>query len=302
MLKTKTHTTLLFLLSLSSIFVLTSCLGDDSPSGSEPELDLFEQAETYDQLSTFNEFVDNSDISSLISDSEVYTLFAPTNEAFTQLSDQVLDTLSTDQLTEVLSYHLADTALFTNEFGSGGRLTSLQGEDILITVTSNTLLINNRQLVGADIQATNGILHATSSVLFPDSYLDINGVIEKRFVLRNINTLLEATELKSTLSEVNDDGYTLFAPTNAAYEGYNIPEDTTALRDTLEYHIIPQTLRAEDFEPSQTLETLNGQELTVETEGDSITINGEANVITTDLEGTNGVAHIIDQRLTLPSN
>ncbi|MDX1619303.1 MAG: fasciclin domain-containing protein, partial [Balneolaceae bacterium] len=49
-----------------------------------------------------------------------------------------------------------------------------------------------------------------------------------------------------------------------------------------------------DLQPSQTVTTVNGADLTIEVSNGTVTINGNSVVTTADLEGTNGVVHIID--------
>lgn len=95
-----------------------------------------------------------------------------------------------------------------------------------------------------------------------------------------------------------EDGntYTFFAPTNAALGA----ADLDAGEDVLEYHVVEGTYTLEDLE-SGTLETISGQTLEVSVTGDSVTLNGEADIVTpNDLNAVNGVVHAIDSVLTPP--
>lgn len=290
------------LLSLISLLTLTSCLNDDNTSQTNPVLGLIEEADTYDDLSTFSEYADTLNLESLLAESGTYSVFAPINEAFTDFSESILDTLSTEQLEEVFSYHIADTALFTNQLNPNQQIASLTGEDLFISLGTQNIFLNNGILVAGNIQATNGVLHATNVVLFPDSYLDVVQIINKRYDLTTMSTAIEETELHVTLTEDTENLYTVLAPTNTAFDNVSSPQNEEELQNLLEYHIIPQTLQADDFESSQNLQTMSGEEITVEVEGDTITLNGSATVSTVDLEGTNGVVHVIDEVLTLPEN
>lgn len=283
-----------FILSLAMLLITGGCLNDNNSTSADPNLDLMGAAGSYEQLTTFSQYADSLNLNSRLSESGTYTFFAPTNNAFSELSDGVLDTLSEEQLEEVLSYHIADTALFTQQLNSRQQLQSLQGEDLFVAVEVNSVSVNDGALIGGDIQATNGVLHAINTVLFPDSYLNVFGIIAKRYDLNTMESALEEAGMEGTLSEDSDSGFTVFAPSNSAFEGITSPQNQEALQDTMEYYVVPQTWRADDLQDSQTLETLNGQELVIGVDDTTVTVNDSATVTTTNLEGANGVVHIID--------
>ena len=92
--------------------------------------------------------------------------------------------------------------------------------------------------------------------------------------------------------------FTFFAPTNAALGA----ADLNAGEDVLEYHIVEGTYTLEDLE-SGTLETIGGLTLEVSVNGDSVSLNGEANIVSpSNLEAVNGVVHAIDSVLTPPES
>lgn len=300
----KTGNPLLFLaIAICGILGLTSCLGDRNSTSSGPESDLLMTAESFEELSTFSELADSINFHSIFADSSYYTLFAPTNDAFEQLPASTLDTLSNDALIDIFSYHLVETPLNTNELSNINMLETLHGDTLFFFSSGfNTVNVNNGELVAGNYQATDGILHATNTVLLPDSYLDITGVFGKRPSLEGFDVIVQATTLYETLQKTTEEGLTLFIPSNGAIENADLPDDESALQDTLEYHVIPQEIRAEGFPPSQTYETLSGQHVTVEVQNDTITINGQATVIRKNLEGTNGIIHVINQLLSPAPN
>ena len=110
---------------------------------------------------------------------------------------------------------------------------------------------------------------------------------------------ITAAELVETLS--GDGPFTIFAPTNATFEA--LPEGTVAsllkpemkdqLTGVLTYHVVAGNVMAADLSDGQIVKTLNGQELTISIKDGKVMING-ANVTAADLEGSNGVVHIID--------
>lgn len=116
------------------------------------------------------------------------------------------------------------------------------------------------------------------------------------------NTLVKAVEAAGLVEALSGSGpFTVFAPTDEAFA--QIPEDTLQavlqnreqLTAILTYHVVPGKLMAADVVRSNQLQTLQGQSITVTTEG-GVQVDG-ANVITTDIEADNGVIHVIDRVL-----
>jgi uncharacterized surface protein with fasciclin (FAS1) repeats len=114
------------------------------------------------------------------------------------------------------------------------------------------------------------------------------------------NTLVQAVQaagLVETLS--GEDPFTVFAPTDEAFA--QIPQETLQavladkekLTAILTYHVVPGKLMAADVVRSTQLQTLQGQSITVSTEG-GVRVD-DANVVQTDIEADNGVIHVIDK-------
>ena len=118
--------------------------------------------------------------------------------------------------------------------------------------------------------------------------------------------LVKAAGLAETLS--GDGPFTVFAPTNAAFS--KVPADTLqqlqadptgALADVLKLHVVSgKVLAADAMElDGQCVATLGGK-VKIAKSGDNLTIGG-ATITKTDLEGSNGVIHVIDSVITAPS-
>ncbi|MGB7818337.1 MAG: fasciclin domain-containing protein [Ornithinibacter sp.] len=118
-------------------------------------------------------------------------------------------------------------------------------------------------------------------------------------------TALTEAELVETLK--GPGPFTVFAPTDEAFAA--LPEGTldTLLEDPtgdlqgiLTYHVVPGTVMAADVVglDGQEVETVNGAKLTVEVDGDTVSLidvgGNKVTVTTTDIEASNGVIHVID--------
>jgi uncharacterized surface protein with fasciclin (FAS1) repeats len=113
----------------------------------------------------------------------------------------------------------------------------------------------------------------------------------------NLSTLAAAVEAAGLGDALSGDGpLTVFAPSDAAFEGLTVSDltgDTELLTEVLQYHIVQGAVLAEDLSDGETLETLQGDELRVSVSDGTVQING-ATVTTADVQADNGVAHIID--------
>uniref|UniRef100_F1MBS3 Transforming growth factor-beta-induced protein ig-h3 n=1 Tax=Bos taurus TaxID=9913 RepID=F1MBS3_BOVIN len=99
----------------------------------------------------------------------VYTVFAPTNEAFQALPRGELNKLmgNAKELANILKYHVGDEILVSGGIGALVRLKSLQGDKLEVSSKNNVVSVNKEPVAEVDIMATNGVVHAISSVLQP---------------------------------------------------------------------------------------------------------------------------------------
>lgn len=108
-----------------------------------------------------------------------------------------------------------------------------------------------------------------------------------------------AAGLAETLSGAGP--FTVFAPTNAAFEKLPAgtvdkllkPEMKADLTSVLTYHVVPGAVKAADLKDGQKLKTVQGKELTVSIKDGKVMIDG-ANVTIADVISSNGVTHVID--------
>jgi uncharacterized surface protein with fasciclin (FAS1) repeats len=112
--------------------------------------------------------------------------------------------------------------------------------------------------------------------------------------------LLEEAELDGTLSAFGDSGYTVFAPTSAAFlvdikDGIDLSPNQ--LSTVLDYHVVKGVYPESDLVAGLSLKTLQGETLifTRTTTDDNVTtkVNDET-IITTNILANNGIVHIID--------
>jgi uncharacterized surface protein with fasciclin (FAS1) repeats len=157
---------------------------------------------------------------------------------------------------------------------------------------------------GGDDESTGA--GATSQQEAPSTQQNAGNVVALAKTTPDLSTLVTAVSTADLVKTLQGKGpFTVFAPTNAAFEKLGDdqvqsllePESRDQLTKILTYHVVPGTLTAADLRDGQKLETVAGETLTVEVDGDKVMV-GDATVVKPDVEASNGVVHVIDSVLT----
>jgi len=97
-----------------------------------------------------------------------FTIFAPTDEAFANLPETVLENLmkaeSLEQLTNLLKYHVVPGIVTSGELQSGEVMTA-EGTPINVDVGSDAVMVQDATVIDSDIEAENGVIHVIDKVM-----------------------------------------------------------------------------------------------------------------------------------------
>jgi len=135
-----------------------------------------------------------------------------------------------------------------------------------------------------------------------------NNIVETAAAAGSFTTLLAAAEAAGLVDVLQSEGpFTVFAPTDEAFAA--LPEGTVealladpdALREILLYHVVAGRVLASDVVGLNSAETVQGSSIAISIDGDTVVLNGAANVVAVDVEASNGVIHVIDA-VILPGN
>jgi transforming growth factor-beta-induced protein len=163
--------------------------------------------------------------------------------------------------------------------------------------------INNEGVIGwvfAPLTTPSG--DVMSLPVAPGTIVDI-AVADGRFT-----TLVAAVQAAGLVDALNSEGpLTVFAPTDDAFAA--LPEGTVeallgdipALTDILLYHVVSGKAMAADVVNLTSVTTLDGKDISVKVENDTVFLNDTVQVIITDIEASNGVIHVIDAVLLPPA-
>lgn len=101
-----------------------------------------------------------------------FTVFAPTDAAFAKLPKGTLESLLKDKeaLKEILLYHVVKGSVDSKAVTKLTSATTLSGKDISIAVKDGNVMINSSKVTGADVMASNGVIHVIDEVLIPHKH------------------------------------------------------------------------------------------------------------------------------------
>ena len=100
-----------------------------------------------------------------------FTVFAPTDEAFANLPEGMVDSLlaNPDKLKQVLLYHVVPGKVLASEVAGLSSATTAQGSDIAIVITGGSVMINDAKVIKTDVMASNGVIHVIDTVIVPSA-------------------------------------------------------------------------------------------------------------------------------------
>lgn len=124
------------------------------------------------QAGSFNTLVaavTAADLVETLSGTGPFTVFAPTDEAFAKLPAGTVEALlkDKDKLTAILTFHVVPGKVMASEVVNLKSAQTVSGQELKIAVEDGKVMVNGAQVVTADIQASNGVIHVIDTVLLP---------------------------------------------------------------------------------------------------------------------------------------
>jgi len=315
------------LIALLAVIALVSisCSNDDNDDSSQQSQTITAIAKANPNLTSLVAALEKADLATTLNTSGSYTVFAPTNTAFsaflTANGYKDLNAVPVAALKEILLNHVISTKVKSADITTGYLKTLAKGS----ASTSNTLSmylekgssvdINGGKTNGgatvttADIEASNGVIHVV------DGVIGLPTVVNHAVANKNFTTLVTALKYNAssgfvgTLSGTTSSPFTVFAPTNAAFTSFltetgfsglaAIPANV--LETTLKYHVVTgANVQSTSLTNGQVVNTFAAQNITISlTGGPKITdASGRVSaIVATDVQCSNGIIHVIDKVL-----
>ena len=154
-----------------------AAVGCDSNDDDEPEAmaDIVQVA-TDAGFNTLVTAVSAAELVETLQGPGPFTVFAPTDAAFAALPAGTLDDLllpeNREALADILTYHVVSGRVTAEQVVNLTTATTVQGEDIAITVVDGTVFLNGVEVSSTDVEASNGIIHIIEGVLLPPSSVE----------------------------------------------------------------------------------------------------------------------------------
>jgi uncharacterized surface protein with fasciclin (FAS1) repeats len=283
-------------------FAFTSCKEDEDGVSNR---NIVQVASSNAEFSTLVAAIQKAGLQTTLEGAGPFTVFAPTNAAFTAAGITDLDDFTADQLRPILLYHVLSGEKMSAQLTSGPQTTQSNNANLYLTAGSSGVSVNgNATVTQADIDASNGVIHKIDKVLMPPT----GTVVQIASSNPEFSLLVKAVTKAGLASTLSGAGpFTVFAPTNAAFEaaGLNSTAIDNATVETLTkvltYHVIATRVFSSDL-ANGTVQTVQGSNVTIAITTNAATVKGmmnssASNITATDLIATNGVVHVIDQVL-----
>jgi len=212
--------------------------------------------------------------------------------------------LSAETLTPILLYHVLGEEKKSTMLSEGyfSTLSPSQSSflSLRVSLTGGVMINKDSKVVVADVDVKNGVIHAIDKVLLPPT------VVDQALSNDSFSILVQAVVKAGLAGTLSGTGpFTIFAPTNAAFEALFAKLGITGINDLtaeqlipiLQYHVVSGNVRSNQL-TTGAVTTLNGSfNVTL---SPSPKINATSDILATDVQATNGVIHVIDEVL-IPS-
>ena len=305
-----------FVLALTILF--SSCKKDDIPVVVPPK-DITVVATENGNFKTLLAAVTKAGLVSTLQGTGPFTVFAPNDAAFTKAGITSLDGLTKEALTPILTAHVLSGTVKAADVKSGTAKTVNAANDIYLSKNADGVFINgNIKVIATDVTASNGVIHVIDNVIEIPK-LSIVGIATSpanKATFTELVELVTAAGLGATLDGASASGFTVFAPTNAAFaELYKttpkatllLPANKALLTRVLLYHVVPSRVFSTDLPNVGATEvstagtaTNSGDKLTFDLAGGAKVkggSSGNSNIVLVNILATNGVVHVIDKVL-----
>lgn len=121
-------------------------------------------------FSVFVQALDTAGLGGTLAGPGPYTVFAPTDEAFSRVPETAMEELFDDPkgiLAETLLYHMAPGRYTATGIAANDTLLTVQGSPIAVDSTGDSVAVNGARIVWRDVPAANGVIHAIDAVMIP---------------------------------------------------------------------------------------------------------------------------------------
>jgi transforming growth factor-beta-induced protein len=306
----------------STVALLAACGGgsDDVAAPPPSNANLAQAAQAQGNLGKIIQAADIAGMMPSMQGKEALTFLAPSDDAMAEIAEEMGDLMrpaNRERLADFMKAHMVPSAMLAEQMSAAassgtGTVTNLLGETLSLGLDGGALTINGAKAQKTNVKASNGVIHVFSAPIWRPSVFGIVRTIPQLDILE---AAIRAAGLQDVLRE-HEKRYTLFAPTNRAFEQLLSDLKLTAdqllsnkplLTQVLTYYVLASRVYSFQITDASTATTLQGQSIRFDTSGPRyfprITLTDaqsrESKVTLPNLAARNGVVHLID-RVILP--
>ncbi|KAJ8955545.1 hypothetical protein NQ318_001375 [Aromia moschata] len=223
-------------------------------------------------LTNFRKAIENTDIPKHIKSDGHYTVFAPTDAAFSKLDEIQKQKIlhGTGCADSILKFHFTAHTVCSSAILGNATTHNVEGDILNLerTAEDELFLEEKAKIIEADIMATNGVIHLIDEIIIPDAGTYIGNVLKNQ----NFTKFQEIMEKAGLKDEINALGNaTVFVPVDKAFETPEAKQmledaerDPQLLKDIVRYHVVQGMLQSNDMNNNMKLETNgNGKQLRI---------------------------------------
>jgi uncharacterized surface protein with fasciclin (FAS1) repeats len=157
--------------ALAALITLPACAPAYSPKENQSMKNIVQVAVENGSFNTLVTAVKAAGLAETLSGPGPFTVFAPTDAAFAKLPAGTVEALLADKekLASILTYHVVSGRVVASDITkmNGATPATANGQKLDITVRSGKVYVNGAQVIIADVQASNGVIHVIDGVLLP---------------------------------------------------------------------------------------------------------------------------------------
>ena len=151
-----------------AVLALAVAVGPAAAGGQE-QRNIVQTAAASGQFDTLAMLLSKAGLVKTLQQKGPYTVFAPTDAAFTKIPKATLNTLlaSKAKLRAVLLYHVVAGKVTAAQVTQLSSAETASGERVRIRVSGRNVFVNRSKVTKADVMASNGVIHVINQVLIP---------------------------------------------------------------------------------------------------------------------------------------
>lgn len=153
------------------IFVVVSTAAFAGHHKEAGHKDIVETAASNEMFSTLVTAVKSADLVNTLKGDGPFTVFAPTDDAFAALPEGTLEMLlkpeNKQTLVSILTYHVVSGKVTAKDVSTLSEASTVEGSKVMISTDMNKVMINDANVIKADVITSNGVIHVIDTVLLP---------------------------------------------------------------------------------------------------------------------------------------